>query len=125
MINWIKIQFESWIEYKRALRERKLTCNSCEVLKLELSRSNERERILLDKLTEHPDVPVDRPAPEITPRKFIPMSVKRQQLEREDRVLADQLRKRKTDELEKEVIQGTVSVTQSSRTMASGSVIGN
>lgn len=109
MIEWLRIQIESWIEYRRVERKRRTTCESCEVLKQQLITVNEQNRILLNKLTEKPEI-IQTVAPEITRPHAIPWSVKRQELQKADRELAEKLKREKlaeitpTTELEKEVL---------------------
>lgn len=112
MWNWITLQFESWIEYRRSLKERKKLCNSCEILKSELEFANRDRDRLLSRLLERPEKEVEKEPVQITKPHRVPWAVKRQELEREDRKLAAELLKNKgkeitTDELEKEVVNAS------------------
>ena len=126
MLKWLKLQFESWlirkqereaylrlqneskIEYERAQSELNIKCESCEILKLELARIHELNKTLLNEITYKPTPEPDRPQSPISMPKYVPHSVKRHMMEREDRNLAKKLREEKerelVEELEKEVL---------------------
>lgn len=110
MIEWFRIQIESWIESRRQEKIRRNTCESCENLKNELALAHRLHEMVFNKLTEKPEKEVERPLSNVTrPTSVrIPWSVKRQELEREDRIQADKLKREKIEELEKEVTQGKV-----------------
>lgn len=111
--------YQRWLEirsiYKREraeLTQENKICASCETLKLQLEIANYEKQQLLNRLLA-PPVTEERPvAPEPTtvlrPRN-VPWAVRRQMLEREDRIKAATLRNAAkpdsvaTEELEKEL----------------------
>lgn len=125
MIAWLKIQFESWIEYRRLRRTLDRQCEACEVMKIELAKAHNLNKELREQLFTKSEPIVETVAPQITRPAALPWSVKRAQLEKESRKQADELRQRRTaeinkttdaplTELEKEVIEGdTHAVRQS------------
>jgi hypothetical protein len=120
LLNWLKQYLEIKSEYKASQKELKF-CESCEVLKLQLSIANEEKKALLNRLLDKPEVE-EKPAAD--PRELRPINmskynnwnVRRQALEREDRERAKILEQNKkniepdtntreltTEEIEKEL----------------------
>lgn len=77
-------------------REINNICNSCENLKMQLSIANQRCDNLIEKLTsKHDETPkVDTEFKQIIQTRHIPWSVKKQQLETESRLRAQELREK-------------------------------
>jgi hypothetical protein len=114
MFNWYKeflqIRYEA-AERKLRLehehQEKRSVCNSCEVLKTALDRANYEKEQMLIRFTAKPEV-IEREPPVMTqiPARQIPMRVKMQMMEAEDRQKALLLRKQKensTAALEKQM----------------------
>jgi hypothetical protein len=88
-------------------------CETCEILKMELAKAQEREKRLLDKILDVPkveDAPPRTPIP--IPRNQLPWSARKQILEEEDRQRARAMREapkpieakgQTVEELEKEL----------------------
>lgn len=103
------------LEIKHTFRERKLetkVCDSCEVLKLQLSIMNQNNKELMNRILERPEVE-DKSDVE---NKYVPINkhevpfrVRREMLEREDRAKAKSLKlaakpdSSQIEELEKEL----------------------
>jgi hypothetical protein len=110
MFNWFRELLEIQYEFK----ERKLkliaeskVCESCEVLKMQLSLAQQEKEKLLNLIVDkHQPEPVQviRETPEPIKPKHIPWAVRRQALEAESRETARILAQRKIEELEKKVI---------------------
>lgn len=82
--------------YERKEHER--ACSSCEILRQQLAFANETNRHLIESITrKENDSPPSAEAPNIVKPAFIPWRVRRQQLEAEDRVAAETLRKKKEE----------------------------
>lgn len=99
MIDWLKQQFELWIEYRHSRRE----CQSCNTLREQLLIANNEKQKLLDTIVElsKPEQPIVQNEPvvhEALQPKRVPWLVRKQMLEKEDR-LAAQLRKDKQNEI--------------------------
>jgi hypothetical protein len=109
MKEWLKLQFEAWIER----REHHRLCETCEVLKEQLFISNTEKAKLLEQLIELTNpakieaTPVEDYKP-IQP-KIVPWHIKKQMLEAESRaeakILRDQKVNTKVDDLEEEVMK--------------------
>jgi hypothetical protein len=88
MIDWLKQQFESWIERRAQRRE----CLSCNTLRDQLFIANNEKQKLLDTIVEltNPKQPVVEKQEEFKPipGKMIPWHLKRQMLEAESRASA-------------------------------------
>lgn len=83
-------------------------CETCEVLKMELALAHSQNTKLLDSIIHIPDKTADSQfIPEAILPKHIPWRVKREELERADRLQAQALRehftKVETTELEKQL----------------------
>jgi hypothetical protein len=91
MIQWIKIQIESWLSIRRERYDVSKKCDTCEVLKMEVARLHE----LINKLTTKPEPDVrvrsERSEPIKLP-KNMPWSVRRNLLEQADRKKAQLMR---------------------------------
>jgi len=106
---WLRIQIESWIEYRRSVHNNLLVCDSCENLKMQNAYLQSTiNKLLDDKL--HPPIQVERTqAPEpITKPIGIPWTVQRHKLEQESRKQADELLRAKNEELEQELVRKEV-----------------
>lgn len=102
--------FDEWLSIRRARYDLKHLCKNCEVLKNELALAHRMHEIAFNKLFEKTEVIDKEPVP-VTPSKFRPWRVRQQELEREDRIQAEKLRKKKDEdlninELEKEIVEG-------------------
>ena len=96
LLNWLKQYYELQAEHKASLREAEY-CESCEVLKLQLSLVNDEKKQLLNRLL----IPTEESKTEITenPKAILPkhmnFAIRRQMLEAEDREKAKRLRDNK------------------------------
>lgn len=102
------------LEIKHTFRERKLetkVCDSCEILKLQLSIMNQNNKELMNRILEKPE-PESKPDVEsFVPinKHEVPFRVRREILEREDRAKAKSLKlaakpdSSQIEELEKEL----------------------
>ena len=119
MINWIRIQIETWIESRRFNKALERQCPTCEVLKMELAKAHQLNKELREEMFRKPEpVTVIQQAPSITRPHALPWSVKQRELEKESRKQAEELRQKRqaeidktmaetpTDTLEKEVLEG-------------------
>ena len=88
----------------------KKSCETCEVLKFELSKAHDLNKRLLDKILEKAEVPketeIENPQP--IGNQYMPWRVKQQMLEKDDRerfkALQDaKVEYKETSELEREV----------------------
>ncbi len=106
MIEWIKLQFEAWIERRIQAKQ----CLTCEVLKEQLFIINTEKAKLLEQLIEltNPARPVEAIIEEYKPimPKIVPWHIKKNMLEADARAEAEILRKKKeTEDLEAEVMK--------------------
>jgi len=79
---------------REAAIEKQQLCNSCEVLKVELSNERREKEVLLNHLLSSRQEPerLAAPEPQIqTSRQHVPWKVRQQMLEQEDRVKAQVL----------------------------------
>lgn len=93
MFNWLR----ELLEIKAQYRERKIeykACESCEILKTALERSNYEREKLLNVLLKRDDPIVEAPAAEPEPLKprHIPWRIRQQQLEADDRKQAEKMK---------------------------------
>lgn len=107
MVKFLHQLLNPHCEHCAAEKEAVKVCASCEVLKQELAIAHQNYRELLNRMTERaPEVEATLP-PQITRPKFIPWKVKREILEKEDRVKAQAMsnapKPKSTEELEKEI----------------------
>jgi hypothetical protein len=84
-------------------------CETCEVLKQELALAHNRNEKLLNSIITKPEVPVEQgDTPQAIMPKYVPWSIKRMELEKADRLKAEELRrnfaKTEVEDLEKEVL---------------------
>lgn len=94
------------IEAKLERERQERACPTCDVLRLELEKTQRRERLLLEKLMSGPAV--DESAPAFDPDQKIPVIVPkslrfRQQaaeLEKQSFLAAEEIKKKRTEELE-------------------------
>jgi hypothetical protein len=85
-------------------------CETCEVLKLELALAHNQNEKLLNSIITKPETPAETVTE--TPRpigsKFVPWRVKQMELEKAERMKAEEIRKNfvktETEELEREVL---------------------
>lgn len=86
-----------------------MVCDSCEVLKQELAISHQNYKELLTKLTAQPEVAEVKEPAIITQPRFISWKVRREMLEREDRIKAVAMKSagkpKSTEELESELME--------------------
>lgn len=127
MFTWIKIQFESWLNrrdetrrYNRErdqikyeteieLQRRSLVCESCENLKMQNSYLQQTINKLLEaQLTKPEEVHATNMNIPITPRIPVGWREQRHKLEQESRKQADELLKKKNEELQNEITEGKV-----------------
>jgi hypothetical protein len=110
MFNW----FRELLEIRYEFRERNLklvaeskVCESCEVLKMQLSLvQQEKEKLLNLIVDKHQPEPVQviRETPEPIRPKHTPWAVKKQMLEQESRETARILAQKKIEELEQQIL---------------------
>lgn len=109
-VHWIHHMLDPHCEECIEMQIEQARCRTCEVLKTELENAHALNRELLDSLTDKKvEEPIQTPEEPLAP-KFVPWTVKRQMLERENRK-ANQLRKEfekslnetEIDDLEKEM----------------------
>ena len=99
------------VETIRELDKQSRACPTCDVLRMELEKSQRRERLLLDRVISQPEQTNSQTLPDEMVGKM-PVMVPRsnlwrqtqQNLERESIKVADQLRQDKIKELEKVII---------------------
>jgi len=109
MSEWLRQQFELWIERREARR----LCAGCEILKEQLFRANNEKTQLLNQLIEltNPAKPIDTPIEEFKPikPKMVPWHIRKSMLEAESRaeakILKDQAPKQEVNDLEAEVMK--------------------
>lgn len=111
MIKWLHHLFNPHCSECRDELEESRICDSCETLKLQISRLERENERLLNRILEKP---IEEPKQEITDLKpilpkMIPWRIRKQMLEEEDRVKAklmrqsEEVNKQSTEELEKEL----------------------
>lgn len=111
MINFFHKLFNPHCEHCIADAREAKHCNTCDILRMELARTQAENRILLDRILEKPSLVIDKaPSPElmpIMPKQHLSFTAKRQMLEENDRQSAklkrDNESKTNVDELEKEL----------------------
>lgn len=112
MIKWLHHLFNPHCSECRDELEESMICNSCEVLKLQISRLERENERLLNRILEKPSAeekPVDIEGLKPVLPKMIPWRIRKQMLEEEDRVKAklmrqsEEVNKQSTEELEKEL----------------------
>lgn len=118
-MNWIHKLFNPHCSHCKNDGEDNKICNNCEYLKCEIAKLQKLNNRLLNQILETPIQPEinqlsETPQPLNTSR-FIPFSVKRQELESEDRkkakLMSDELKKNHNhniEELEKEILTAKV-----------------
>lgn len=118
-MNWIHKLFNPHCPHCRDEAEQSRVCDNCEYLKIQIAKlQQENERLLNNLLDDSPkinnieevNVPVN-----LNTSRFIPFSVKRQELESRDRQIAknqaEELKKnhnKNIEELEKEILDAKV-----------------
>lgn len=108
MTNWIHRFLNPHCPHCIDEYDRRMVCDTCEVLKQQLAVANNEIHRLLDTITAKPEPePAREPVKMTLPNKNIPWSVRRQMLEQEDREKAKIMRSAPqpvtTEDLEKEL----------------------
>lgn len=104
MFNWLRELLELRYEFreKRLNLEREgneVRCESCEILKIQLDRSNIERDKLLFRILERPTEVMNEKPVDITPPRNIPWNVRKQMLEQEDRMKAKLMREAPSPQL--------------------------
>lgn len=101
MWNWLR----EFYEIRQEVRDRRSYCQSCETLRVELNNARREKQILLDKIINPTPETFQQLAPEPQPilTRHKPWRVRQAELEAEDRVKAEQIKRDFTDRLEKSI----------------------
>lgn len=118
-MNWIHKLFNPHCPHCRDEAEQSRVCDNCEYLKIQIAKlQQENERLLNNLLDDSPKVQTIEQSEtpiNLNTSRFIPFSVKRQELESKDRQIArsqaEELKKnhnKNIEELEKEILTARI-----------------
>lgn len=104
MFNWLRELLELRYEFREKRlnlerEENEVRCESCEILKIQLDRSNIERDKLLFRILERPTEVMNEKPVDITPPRNIPWNVRKQMLEQEDRMKAKLMREAPSPQL--------------------------
>lgn len=98
MVNWFHKFLNPHCTACRAELEFEMTCESCEILKMEIARLRDENSRLLDRILEKPSIapPISSEGLKPIMPRNIPFRVRQQMLEAEDREKAQAIRRAQT-----------------------------